>query len=355
MVRYIIVRTIWVFIVLLAFLSIFFTTIRLVPEHAEPLREEEIINYYNKQVTDGFMTTEIIRDPQEVRDIRNRVTERCKGCYYHDEGDQYRVFVPVPIATQYFRYVRNVLTDFNWGVSTKYQANVDVFDILRDRLPVTMKINFIALIFYVPIGFALGIFAALRKDKLSDNLISLGVMIFISVPGFVIMILLVLIFGYQLGWLPTAFPSSDVRGSIVYTSLVLPVLGLSLASIAALTRTTRAELTEVLTSEFLLLARTKGLTRRQAVIRHAMRNSMVPLVPSIIFAFVGLLSGSVIIERIYSVPGMGRVFVRALQEFDYNLIMALSAFYTFISLFAVLVVDLTYGLVDPRIRMGARK
>ena len=134
-------------------------------------------------------------------------------------------------------------------------------------------------------------------------------------------------------------------------------MGLSFGSIASLTRVTRAELTEVLTSEFLLLARTKGLTRPQSIVRHAMRNSMVPLVPGIIGSFVGLLSGSVIIERLYRIPGMGRVYLQALtpNNFDYNLILALSAFYTFISLFAVLLVDLTYGLVDPRIRMGARK
>jgi len=132
---------------------------------------------------------------------------------------------------------------------------------------------------------------------------------------------------------------------------------LSFGAIAGLTRVTRAELTEVLTSEFLLLARTKGLTRQQAVIRHAMRNSMVPLVPGIIGSFVGLLSGSVIIERIYSIPGTGTIFLRAMEQnnYDYNLILGITAFYTIISLFAVLLVDLSYGLVDPRIRMGAKK
>jgi len=170
--------------------------------------------------------------------------------------------------------------------------------------------------------------------------------------------LLLLLFGYTLGWVPTQFPASDIDDFwIQFRGLILPVLGLSFGSIAGLTRFTRAELTEVLTSEFLLLARTKGLTQRQAVIRHAMRNSMVPLVPSIIGSFVGLLSGSVIIEVIYSVPGVGRVFLRAMTRgsYDYNLILASTAFYTTIGLFAVLLVDLSYGLVDPRIRMGARR
>jgi ABC-type dipeptide/oligopeptide/nickel transport system permease component len=183
-------------------------------------------------------------------------------------------------------------------------------------------------------------------------------MIFISVPSFVVMTLLLWLFGYQLGWLDTQFPPSDVADIAVQVKgMILPVLGLSFGAIAGLTRLTRAELTEVLTSEFLLLARTKGLTRQQAVIRHAMRNSMVPLVPSIIGSFVGLLSGSVVIELIYGIPGTGRLYIRAMTRgaYDYNLILGTTAFYTVISLFAVLLVDLSYGLVDPRIRMGARK
>ncbi|MDC7242812.1 MAG: ABC transporter permease, partial [Sphaerochaetaceae bacterium] len=111
------------------------------------------------------------------------------------------------------------------------------------------------------------------------------------------------------------------------------------------------------TSEFLLLARTKGLTQTQAVMRHALRNSMVPIVPSIIGSFVGLLSGSVIIETIYGIPGTGSIYIEALTEnrYDYNVILVSTAFYTTIGLIAVLLVDLSYGLVDPRIRMGARK
>jgi oligopeptide transport system permease protein len=215
----------------------------------------------------------------------------------------------------------------------------------------------VALLFYIPVGFALGILAALRKDTLVDNFISVSVMILISLPSFVTMTFLVLVFGYGLGWLPVQFPPADVTGSIRYTAYILPVLGLSFGAVASLTRVSRAELTEVLTSEFLLLARTKGLSRTQAVLRHAMRNSMVPLVPGIIGSFVGLLSGSVIIEVIYSIPGTGRIFIRAMAQnnYDFNLILGITAFYTIISLFAILLVDLSYGLVDPRIRIGAKR
>jgi ABC-type dipeptide/oligopeptide/nickel transport system permease component len=110
-----------------------------------------------------------------------------------------------------------------------------------------------------------------------------------------------------------------------------------------------------MSSEFLLLARTKGLTKRQTVIRHAMRNSLVPIVPMIIGQFIGILAGSLILERLYSIPGIGGLFVEALTAKDYNVIMVDMAVYTMIGLFATLLVDLSYGIVDPRIRMGARK
>ena len=114
------------------------------------------------------------------------------------------------------------------------------------------------------------------------------------------------------------------------------------------------ELSEVLTSDFMLLARTKGLTRSQATIRHAMRNSMVPVFPMILGEFVGILGGSLIIETIFGVPGVGQLYLNSITARDYNFFMLLSAFYTLIGLVSGLVVDISYGFIDPRIRMGER-
>lgn len=362
MVKYVIVRTVWIFIVLITILSLNYTLLKLAPEFP-PTTEEARGIYFARQVADGYMTERVIDDPIEVQSIRDNEVEFCEKCWAKIESNssgnyQFRIYEPVPIVIQYFRWVENVVFDWNWGYSTRVAVNVPVFDVLKDRIPVTLQLNLIALFFYIPIGFVLGIVAALRKNTWVDNLISFGIMVFISIPNFVVMTLLLMLFGYQLEWLPTQFPANDIEDFwLQFKGLILPVLGLSFAAIAGLTRVTRAELTEVLTSEFLLLARTKGLTKRQAVLRHAMRNSMVPLVPGIIFSFVGLLSGSVIIERIYSVPGTGRIFLRAMLpgSYDYNVILATTAFYTIITLFAVLLVDLSYGIVDPRIRMGARR
>jgi oligopeptide transport system permease protein len=346
----------WIFIILFIILTLNFTLLKLAPDYPPTTKDEKTL-YYARQVYDGYMTERLEGNPLIINSLGNNEILIPNRAYYKDEVSKYRIYEPISVAKQYFAWINNIITDWNWGYSTRVQANVPVFDILKSRMGVTLKLNLIALFFYIPIGFTLGIIAALKKNSFTDNAISLGVMIFISIPSFVMMTLLLMLFGYILGWVPTQFPAANLTGSIQITGLILPVLGLSFGSIAGLTRVTRAELTEVLTSEFLLLARTKGLTRTQSVIRHAMRNSMVPLVPSIIGSFVSLLSGSVIIELIYGIPGTGRVYIRALSQnnYDYNLVLGTTAFYTIIGLFAVLLVDLSYGIVDPRIRMGARK
>ena len=121
-----------------------------------------------------------------------------------------------------------------------------------------------------------------------------------------------------------------------------------------MTRFVRAELTETLTSDYMLLARTKGLTRAQATSRHALKNAMVPILPVIISDFIGILGGSMIIEQIFSVPGVGQLYIQAINQFDYDVFMLDSIFYTFIGLLAAIVCDLSYGFIDPRIRMGER-
>jgi ABC-type dipeptide/oligopeptide/nickel transport system permease component len=132
------------------------------------------------------------------------------------------------------------------------------------------------------------------------------------------------------------------------------VFALSLGSIAGYARFTRAELSEVLTGEFMLLARTKGLTKAQATTRHALRNAMVPIFPSIIGEFVSVLSGSLVIEKIFQIPGVGGLYLNAINSQDYDFFMMLSGFYLLVGLAAGLVIDLSYGVIDPRIRMGAK-
>ena len=255
-----------------------------------------------------------------------------------------------PILIKYFNWIKGVFTG-NWGVSVVYEVGQNPWTILTRFIPFTISINIWPLLIATPLGFLFGIIAALRKNKPTDYIISLLVMICISVPSFVFVTLL-MINASNMG-LPIQFRAADQAN---WKDYIIPVIALSVGPIASLTRITRAELTEVLTSEYLLLARTKGLNRFQATIRHALRNSLLPLVPSIIGSFVGIMFGSLVIEQIYGIKGVGGILLTAISETqpDHDLAMAALSFYTIIDLVTILMVDLAYGIVDPRIRMGAR-
>lgn len=263
-----------------------------------------------------------------------------------------------PIMEQFFIFWGRVFSSWDWGLGEEYKTGLDVAQVFSERLPATMMVNLYSIVLSIPIGIILGIYAALRKNKWQDQVISTGVMIFISVPSFVFAFLLQYIFYFKLGWFPAQMASTVKYGYFSWTtfhSIILPVLALSFGVIAGFTRITRAELTEVLTSDFMLLARTKGLTKTQAIFRHALRNCAVVIVPSIMGEFVSIMSGSLVIEKFFGIPGVGQLYLESIQTLDYNFFMMLSAFYTFVGLAAGIVVDISYGLIDPRIRMGGRK
>ena len=136
--------------------------------------------------------------------------------------------------------------------------------------------------------------------------------------------------------------------------MIPAVIALSFGQIAGLTRFTRAELTETLTSDYMLLARTKGLKKSQAIVRHALKNAMVPILPMIISTFISILGGSMIIEQIFAVPGVGQLYIQSINLRDYDVFMMDTIFYTLVGLLAGIVVDISYGFIDPRIRMGEK-
>lgn len=264
-----------------------------------------------------------------------------------------------PIMVQYGIYLKNILTEFDWGTSWKIDYMIPVGEVISSRLLPTILLNVFSILISIPIGIGLGIFAALKKNRWQDNFISTAVMVFISVPSYVYAFILQYWLGFKLGLFPIVLSSLyDAGGSwfsgVMLKSMVLPVMALSFGTIASLTRFTRAELTEALTSEYMLLARTKGLTKRQATIRHALKNAMVPILPSIISLFIGIMSGAMIIEKIFAVNGIGQLYLKSISFLDYDVFIATSMFYTIISLAGTIVVDLSYGFLDPRIRMGAK-
>jgi oligopeptide transport system permease protein len=264
-----------------------------------------------------------------------------------------------PLVDQYFIYLKNIVTDWDFGTSWKIQPRKLAWDVLIERLPPTIMVNFYSLIFSIPLGILLGIFAAIKKNKWQDSVISTMIILFVSVPSYVYAFLVQYLFFFKLGWVSrsTIYSINDAGGWFtwkMFTSMLLPILALSFGEIASLCRFTRAELTETLTSDYMLLARTKGLTRSQATTRHALKNAMVPILPMIIASFIGILGGSMIIEQIFSIPGVGGLYIRSIEQLDYDVFMMDSIFYTFVSLLAGIVVDISYGFIDPRIRMGEK-
>lgn len=261
-----------------------------------------------------------------------------------------------PYLVQFGIYLRDIFTKFDFGISDKLYFGKPVIDIFLDKLPASMVVNLWSIIWSIPVGIGFGVLAALKKNTWIDSFISTVTMALISVPSFVYAFLIQYILSYKLGWFPFLMKEgTDWFSPQMFWSMVPCILSLALGTIAGFTRTTRAELTEVLTSEFMLLARTKGLTKMQATVRHAFKNCMVVIVPSIFGSFVGILSGSLIIEKIFSVPGVGRLYLNAITAQDYPMFMLDTIFYTSIGLVASIVVDISYGFIDPRIRMGSKK
>ncbi len=262
-----------------------------------------------------------------------------------------------PIMTQYYLYWRHILTAGDFGVGEQMYVGQEVTTIMLTKIPYSIVVNLYSILISIPLGLALGIYAALKKNKWQDHFISTLVMLLYSVPSYVYAFLVQYILCFKTGWFPLTAASRESAGFFsfaMFRSMVPAIVSLAFGTVAGLTRFTRAELSEVLTGDYLLLARTKGLTRNQAITRHAMRNAMVPILPMILGEFVGILGGSLIIESIFSIPGIGSLYVTSINVRDYNFFMADTFFYTLLGLVAGLVVDLSYGFIDPRIKMGQR-
>lgn len=265
-----------------------------------------------------------------------------------------------PLLVQFGIYLKNIVTNWDFGTSWYIAYRKPAWEVLMDRLPPTILVNLYSFAVSIPLGILLGVFAALRKNKWQDHVISTSVMVFVSVPAYVYGFLTQYLLYFKTGWFPLTVSSlADAGGSwttwAMFYSMIPAVIALSFSQIASLCRFTRAELTETLTSDYMLLARAKGLTGAEATIRHALKNAMIPILPMILGTFISILSGSLIIEKIFSIPGVGQLYLTSINLLDYDIFMLDTFFYTFVGLLAGIVIDLSYGFIDPRIRMGQRK
>lgn len=245
-----------------------------------------------------------------------------------------------PLFQQYTTYLGNAVT-LDFGDSYK-QRGKSVVDIIGQGFPYSARIGVLALVIAVSIGIPVGIYAALRHNTIADYASLLVTTISYTLPDFVIAIFLLIIFAVNLGWFPILF--TDWR------SYILPAVALGTGSAAYIARLTRSSMLEALREDHVTTARAKGLTNRAVIARHVVRNSLIPVLTVIGPAFAGLITGTIIIERVFGVPGMGRLFIDSITTRDYPVIMGVTLFYAFIIVFSNLVVDIAYGFVDPRIR-----
>ena len=284
-----------------------------------------------------LMPMSIFENPEVSPEIQYKLEEEM---HLHD-----------PIPVQLFYFIEGIVTELNFGTSVKIKPGVGVFSIIADRIPPTVALNFLSLFISIPLGLIAGTAAALKRNTWVDTVISFLIVLFISIPSFVFASLMQYTLTYLWPLFPTLYDATGGIGVQLY-SMVLPILALALGPIATIGRYLRGELIENLGSEYLLLARTKGLSRTQATVRHAFRNSLVPISNTLIGLLTGIMGGSLVIEKMFAVPGMGGQLVDSIMAGDHFLTVALLIFYSAISLVTILIVDLSYGIIDPRIRVG---
>ncbi len=261
-----------------------------------------------------------------------------------------------PFLVRYFKYVGNVLQG-DLGVSFKY-SNLPVISLIKAPLMVTIKVGGLAVLFGTVIGIILGSIAAVKSGSWVDNLVTFISILGTSIPSFVLATFLIR-WAVDIPWLPVAYASADpalgITKSMEMRSMILPIFTLAVYIVSTVMRFTRTELIEVLNSEYILLARAKGVTGTAVIFKHALRNALIPVVTIVGPMTLYAVTGSTVVERFFGVPGLSQQLINAINTLDYYLIMGISLFYAFLVIIVYLVVDILYGIIDPRIRIAGGK
>ncbi len=248
-----------------------------------------------------------------------------------------------PLPKQLARYLAG-LARGDLGPSYRYRDHT-VSELIATAFPLSLKLGALAMLLAVAVGVSTGVIAALARNSLLDRSVMAFAMTGISVPVFVIAPVLVLLFAVKLNWLPAGW-----SGSGGGARMLLPVVALALPQIAYIARLTRASLIDVLGSDFIRTARAQGLGRYAVVRYHALKPAMLPVLSYLGPAIAAVLTGSVVIEEVFGIPGLGQFFVRGALNRDYTLVLGIVIFYAMLIVFLNLVVDILYGFIDPRVR-----
>ncbi|MCK6262770.1 oligopeptide ABC transporter permease OppB [Vibrio sp. ZSDE26] len=248
-----------------------------------------------------------------------------------------------PVFEQYTTYLTNVIQG-DFGPSFKY-LDYSVNELIAVALPVSAKVGLVAFIFTLVMGVTVGTFAALKQNTWIDYTVMSTAMLGVVLPSFVLAPTLIYIFSINLGWFPAG---GWLDGSFKY--MALPVVGMSLLYVATFARITRGSMIETLNSNFIRTARAKGLSYSYIIVKHALKPAMLPVVSYMGPAFVGIITGSVVIETIFGLPGIGKLFVNAAFNRDYSLVMGVTILIGFLFILFNAIVDILLAMIDPKIR-----
>ncbi len=248
----------------------------------------------------------------------------------------------LPIWQQYLNYLGSIVS-FDLGPSFKYPG-VSINSMIAAGLPVTLQTGLLAIICVVALGVPLGVIAALNRNRWPDTTVMFIATLGVAIPSYVIATVSLYVFALRLGWVPT-FGLDDWRGYF------LPVFALSGFWISFVSRLTRSSLLETLEQDYMTTARAKGLKPGQILFKHGLRNSLLPVVTVLGPVVANLVTGSFVIEQIFALPGIGRQFVLSITNRDYTAIMGITIFYAAILMVMILIVDLLYVWLDPRIKL----
>ena len=247
-----------------------------------------------------------------------------------------------PLSTQYFTYIKDIVTRFDFGPSLK-QRGRSVTDIISDGLSVSARLGIVAAFIALVTGVILGSVAALKRNRIADKIIMVATTAFVSMPSFIIGTLLLLLFAVKLRVLPANGTTAE--------GLILPIITLSLYPMAYITRLTRSSMLDVLGQDYIRTARAKGVSQKNIIFRHALKNSLIPVITYFGPMLAYIVTGSLVVEQIFAVPGIGRAFVNSIINRDYTLIMGTTIVLAALIVIMNLITDFVYKSVDPRITL----
>lgn len=247
-----------------------------------------------------------------------------------------------PLPVQYVRYMGNVLQG---DLGRSIRTNEPVAEMIRRNFPQTLQLTLASMGVAIVLGVSLGVIAAVKRGRIVDNVVMLIALAGVSMPSFWLGLLLISVFSIWLGWFP-------IIGGSGWRGLALPAMALGFAAAAIIARMVRSSLLEVLGENYVVTARAKGLTEQRVIVRHALRNAAIPVITIVGLQFGGLLAGAVIVEQVFTRQGLGRMLVSALQSRDFPVAQGGVLFVAVVYVLVNLLVDLLYGVVDPRISVG---